>query len=45
MCENSSPKFFISKCYVYSKSNGKYQENRHFDVWFLLKSKEIQKNL
>jgi len=34
MCENSSLKKFISKSYVHSKSDEKYQKNGHFNVWF-----------
>jgi len=44
MYENSSLKKFISKSYANSKSNAKYQENGHFDVWFLNNSKKFQKN-
>jgi len=32
MCENSDLGKFISKSYAHSKSNGKCQENRLFDV-------------
>ncbi len=45
MQENSDLGKFISKSYAHSKSDEKCQENGHFDVWFFLNSKKIQKIL
>jgi len=32
MCENSDLEKFISKGYAQSKSDGKYNENKHFRI-------------
>jgi len=44
VCEyiNSNLEKFISKSYTKNKHDEKYQENRHFDLWFLENSRKFK---